>query len=110
MVAIRMVVGVVPTAVMVVRMVMAAIPAPMVHRMVTLPRWPHLHNQPHPKLASNPARDTDNPAQGCAGLLFIGAICLITTLQDKRVRICQRTRPRYVTGMAILVRCSPIAT
>ena len=80
MVVIRMVVGAVLTAVMAVRMVMAAIQAPMVLRMVMHRR---LQLLPHPlPRASNPqpqagstactaARNTDEPAQGCVDSFYV---------------------------------------
>jgi hypothetical protein len=58
------------------RMVMAAILAPGALRMVTLPRRPHQHDQQHPVVASNPAGNPDEPAQGCVGsFLFNGSTC-----------------------------------
>jgi hypothetical protein len=47
-----------------VALAMVAIPAPMVRRMVTLPRRLHPRTQPHQPLANNPTRNQDKPAQG----------------------------------------------
>jgi hypothetical protein len=47
----------------------AAIQAPMVLRMVMLPR--QLHPPQHQQLASNPARNPDKPAQRCVGSFLI---------------------------------------
>ena len=52
-------------------LVMAAILAPMALRMVMLPRRLLLHNQQHRVLASNLARNPDEPAQGCVGSFFV---------------------------------------
>ena len=54
---------------------MAVILAPMALRMVMLPRLLLLHNQQHRVLASNLARNPNEPAQGCVGsFLFNGSI------------------------------------
>ena len=56
--------------------VMAAIQAPMV-LLFMHPRWLHRHNQHHRVPASNPARNPDEPAQGCVGSsLFNKPTCL----------------------------------
>jgi len=65
MAVIRMVAGVVPTAVGAVPM--GVIPVLMVPHTAMLPRRLHPHSRPHRKPASNPASDPDEPAQGCVG-------------------------------------------
>jgi hypothetical protein len=50
---------------MVVLAMAVAIPAPMVHRMVPLPRRLKPHNRQHLLLPSNLTRNPDEPAQRC---------------------------------------------
>lgn len=72
---------VIRTADGVVRMVMAAIPAPMAPRMVTLPRRLHPLNQPSRPLASNPAGKTDDLHRDVsARLYFTGQLVFIIKL------------------------------
>jgi len=79
--AVVLAVVVAPTTIMTAIQVMAmaaAIQVRMVRRMVTLARRQRLHlpphNQSHRSLASDQASNTNNPAQGCAGLLFFNGI------------------------------------
>jgi hypothetical protein len=62
-------------------MAMVAIPAPMVLRMVMLPLRLLLHNQQHRLLASNLARNPDEPAQGCVGSFLFNDLILIINPQ-----------------------------
>jgi hypothetical protein len=60
---------------------MAGILAPMVLRMVMLPLRLLLHNQQHRLLASNLARNPDEPAQGCVGSFLFNDLILIINPQ-----------------------------
>jgi len=91
MVAIR-VMAMVAIPVMV-ALAMAAIQAPMV-LLVMHPRWLHRHNQHHRVLASNPARNPDEPAQGCVGSSLLNEL---TYLHQQAIKIrIENALPDYL--------------
>jgi hypothetical protein len=73
-----------PALPMVVLAMAVAIQAPMVRRMVTLPRRLHPHNRQHLLLPSNLTRIPDEPAQGCVSPSLLNEL---TYLHQQAIKV-----------------------